>query len=81
MTMNKQEKKLNFIKKLSAEKYRSPARVRAELISAIQNGDDVNNKKFSDDMKLGIFYGLLWSFGYDYDEAMKLARELVKIDG
>ena len=75
--MNEQEK-LNFIKGLSADKYRAPFRVKEELVTVIQNGDDVNNKKFSADMKIGIFYGLLWLFGYDYDEAMKLARGMVK---
>lgn len=67
--------KLDLIKQLG--KPRPPGRIKKELTRVIDQGS-VHNNNFSEDMKLGIFYGLLWQFGYDYDEAMKLARELLK---
>ena len=79
--MTKSEK-LDLIKQLgvtpaSTRKPRTHAKIKRELTSIIERGT-VNNNNFSEDMKLGIFYALLWQFGYDYDEAMRLARELLK---
>lgn len=67
--------KLDFINQLG--KPRTPGKIKKELTATIERGS-VRNNNFSDDMRLGIFYGLLWYFGYDYDEAMRLARELLK---
>lgn len=74
--------KLDFIKQLgvtpiSTRRPRTPGKIKKELTNVIERGS-VNNIIFSEDMKLGIFYALLWQFGYDYDEAMSLAKELLK---
>ena len=71
------KEKLAFIKNLDAGRYKGPSYVKAELVKVIDQGS-IKNNNFPDDMRVGILYGLLWAFGYDYSEAMKLARELVK---
>ena len=75
------DEKLNLIKQLgftpvSTTKPRTHARIKRELTGIIERST-TNNNNFSEDMKIGIFYALLWQFGYDYDEALRLARELL----
>lgn len=75
------DEKLNLINQLgvtpvSTRKPRTHVKIKRELTAIIERGTTRNNN-FSEDMKVGIFYGLLWQFGYDYDEALRLARELL----